>query len=125
MTTSTTTGPTPADPFGGDVLDRLCADRLRALADTAAFSPMQTRERCAVARRAGRNLAVACLSWDQITIFRALHDEGRKSRTWGRDVLALIAGPAVADIPPIICFESWLAFLEGIEEAARAVEARG
>lgn len=114
-----------------DPLARLRADRAAALAQPtvlqALASPLAVDQRCAIARKFGRDVAAHRLTWVQITWLRDLLKRHQKSEhePWGRPAIECVTGPEVAAAIPFGCYQSWLAFLAGIEEIAQAVESQG
>ena len=118
----------PSDP-----LARLRADRLTTLTAGAAIGfpmePILRRQRCAVAREFGARAAAQCLTWAQVTAFRDVLAErvplDHRPDAWGRSSIERIAGHGLAHAAPVECPRTFVAFLEGVDEVSRAVEAAG
>ena len=116
-----------------DPLARLCADRLATLNAGAVIGfpmePILRRQRCAVAREFGARAAAQCLTWAQVTAFRDVLAErvplDHRPDAWGRSSIERIAGYGMAHAAPVECPRSYVAFLDGVEATARAVEATG
>lgn len=90
-------------------------------------SPEALRHRIALARRAGQDAAANVLTWAQVLTFRdllpAARDPIRWCGAWGAERANLVAGATIAQASAIATDAEWLAFLEGVEEVAQAVEA--
>lgn len=119
-----------ADP--NDPLARLRADRRAALLESELHGHLGTvwlRQRRAAARDYGRRAAAERLTWHQIDTFRDWLDRARCGDQYMGSgpvaIIDLVAGRSLALASGIACFGEWAAFLEGIDEVARAVEAAG
>lgn len=117
-----------------DPLARLRADRLTTLQSEElqgrTFQPVLRQNRRVVARAFGRRAAADLLSWDQVTTFRgfladAQSPGGAWSPGWGPRLIECVAGRELAAAAPVVCWETHISFLLGIEDAAQAIEAAG
>lgn len=121
-----------ADPKTFDPLARLRADRRAVLLESELHGHMGTvwlRQRCAAARDFGRRAAAERLTWHQIDTFRDWLDRARGGDQYMGSgpavIIDLVAGRSLALASGVACFAEWLAYLEGVDEVARAVEVAG
>ena len=115
-----------------DPLARLRADRRTVLLESELHGYMGAvwlRQRCAAAREFGRRAATERLTWAQIDTFRDWLERARCGDQYMGSgpvaIIELVAGRSIALASGVACFGEWVAFLEAVDEVARAVEAAG
>ena len=115
-----------------DPLARLRAERRTVLLESELHGYRGTvwlRQRCAAAREFGRRAAVERLTWREIDTFRDWLERARCGDQYmgsgPATIIELVAGRSVALASGVACFGEWIAYLEGVDEVARAVEAAG